>query len=440
MLGCDRLVGANQVTKLFRPCQSKHEKEADGARKASLPSRRTISPAGFGALNGRADVTYGHAMDGIERGQGAMADRIVLVTGGAGYIGSHICKALAQAGYTPVTYDNLVFGHEWAVKWGPLEKGDVLDHFRLSEVIRKHAPFAVIHCAAFAYVGESVIDPAKYYRNNVLGALTLLEAMRAHDLDRIVFSSTCATYGIPKSVPVIEDAVQSPINPYGASKLMVERMLADFGAAYGLNSIALRYFNAAGADPDGEIGEDHQPETHLIPLVLAAAAGVHPDFTMFGDDYDTPDGTCIRDYAHVSDLAEAHVLSLKRLQQGNCRPAYNLGTGEGVSVAQVIDAAEQVTGRSIRVVKGRRRAGDPAALIASPARAMDELGWRPRHLSIADMVSTAWDWSWRRWQCHGEAPIRQQDRPPRHGNVRFLRAASERAPSGDTPPFIQLIR
>ncbi|HEY0283170.1 MAG TPA: UDP-glucose 4-epimerase GalE, partial [Rhizomicrobium sp.] len=283
----------------------------------------------------------------------------ILVTGGAGYIGSHACKALAKAGYTPVAYDNLVYGHEWAVRWGPLEKGDILDPVRLAEVMTKYRPAAVMHFAAFAYVGESVTDPAKYYRNNVMGTLTLLDAMRAHEVGQIVFSSSCATYGVPKRIPISEDAPQQPINPYGVSKLMVERILADYAAAYGLKSVALRYFNAAGADTDGDIGEDHDPETHLIPLVLDAAAGSRPDITIFGSDYATPDGTCIRDYVHVSDIADAHVLALKKLDGGGLRAAYNLGTGAGISVAQAIAAATKVTGRPVRVTHGARRAGDP---------------------------------------------------------------------------------
>lgn len=248
----------------------------------------------------------------------------ILVTGGAGYIGSHACKALALAGYTPVAYDNLVYGHESAVKWGPFEKGDISDRKRLDQVIEKHRPAAVMHFAAYAYVGESVDDPGKYYRNNVVGTLTLLEAMRDHSIDQFVFSSTCATYGVPQQMPIAEDHTQQPINPYGASKLMVEQMLRDFGVAHGLRAISLRYFNAAGADPDAEIGEDHDPETHLIPLVLDAAAGRRESIAVFGDDYATPDGTCIRDYIHVTDLASAHVLALQALESGAESNAYNL--------------------------------------------------------------------------------------------------------------------
>ena len=317
----------------------------------------------------------------------------VLVTGGAGYIGSHTCKALSRAGYAPVTYDNLVHGHEWAVKWGPLEKGDILDTSRLSEVISAYKPSAVVHFAAFAYVGESVEDPAKYYRNNVAGTLSLLDAMRQNGVNKIVFSSSCATYGVPNTVPISEDAPQNPINPYGASKLMIERILGDYGDAYGLRNVSLRYFNAVGADPEGELGEEHDPETHLIPLVLDVAAGRRPHIAVFGDDYDTPDGTCIRDYIHVGDLADAHVLAMKRLSGGFLRRAYNLGTGRGTSVAQVIDAARAVTGQDIRVVMGARRSGDPPVLLADPSKAKADLGWVTRYPEIANSIGTAWRWS-----------------------------------------------
>jgi UDP-arabinose 4-epimerase len=321
----------------------------------------------------------------------------VVVTGGAGYVGSHACKALRAAGFLPVTYDNLVYGHEWAVKWGPLERGDIQDAARLSEVFKKHRPVAVLHFAAFAYVGESVSDPAKYYRNNVVGTLTLLDAMRAEGVGQIVFSSTCATYGVPDQVPIREDAPQNPINPYGATKLMIERALIDYSHAYGLKSVALRYFNASGADPEGEIGEDHTPETHLIPLVLDAAIGARPSITVFGEDYDTPDGTCIRDYTHVSDLADAHVLALKKMMGGGEGfAAYNLGTGKGASVAEVISAARKMTNHKIAVEKGPRRPGDPAVLVADASRARKDLGWTPRHTAIEDIVETAWTWHLRR--------------------------------------------
>jgi UDP-arabinose 4-epimerase len=318
--------------------------------------------------------------------------KTILVTGGAGYIGAHACKALAAAGYSPVTYDSLVYGHKRAVKWGPFEKGDILDSERLAEVMQRHKPSAVMHFAAFAYVGESVTDPAKYYRNNVVGTLSLLDTARMHGVSRIVFSSTCATYGIPDTVPISEDTPQKPINPYGASKLMIERVLSDYGDAYGISSVALRYFNAAGADADGEIGESHDPETHLIPLVLDAASGVRPHITILGDDYPTPDGTCIRDYVHVTDLAEAHVRALDNLGEGNLRRAYNLGTGSGFSVAQVIAAAERVTGRKIPVVIGARRPGDPAQLLADASLLARELDWKARHSSLDHILETAWRW------------------------------------------------
>jgi UDP-arabinose 4-epimerase len=319
----------------------------------------------------------------------------ILVTGGAGYVGAHTCKALAAAGHTPITYDNLVYGHEAAVKWGPLEKGDILDGAKLAQVIKTYRPSAVVHFAAFAYVGESVTDPAKYYRNNLGGTLSLLDAMRAHEISEIVFSSSCATYGIPDKVPIAEDAPQHPISAYGASKMMVERILSDYGLAYGLKSVALRYFNAAGADPDGEVGEDHTPETHLIPLVLDAALGVRPNITIFGDDYETADGTCVRDYIHVSDIADAHVLALKAMNTGGPSSAYNLGTGHGASVAEIIEAARAVTKREIRVVKGPRRAGDPAILIADSRRVRQGLGWSPRHTDITGIIQSAWNWSLR---------------------------------------------
>jgi UDP-arabinose 4-epimerase len=317
----------------------------------------------------------------------------VLVTGGAGYIGSQTCKALAAAGYSVVTYDSLVYGHEHAVKWGSFVRGDILDRDRLIETMKEHRPSAVLHFAAFAYVGESVSEPEKYYRNNVLGSFTLLSAMRECGIDKIVFSSTCATYGIPDRIPITEDARQHPENPYGSTKFLVERMLADYRSAYGLKSIALRYFNAAGADPDGEIGEDHEPETHLIPLVLQAAGGTRPSITVFGNDYDTPDGTCIRDYVHVADIAEAHILALAKLEQGEHRPAYNLGTERGTSVAEIIAAARKVTGKPISVVMGERRSGDPACLLADSSLARKELGWRPRYRDIEGIIETAWKWT-----------------------------------------------
>lgn len=316
----------------------------------------------------------------------------ILVTGGAGYIGSHACKALARVGYTPVSYDNLVYGHRWATRWGPLEQGDINDRARLDAVIDQYRPIAVMHFAAYAYVGESVQDPGKYYRNNVAGTLTLLEAMRDHAIDQCVFSSTCATYGVPERSPLREDHPQRPINPYGASKLMIERILRDFDAAHGLRSIALRYFNAAGADPDAEIGESHDPETHLIPLILDAAAGSRPAIAVYGDDYDTPDGTCIRDYIHVTDLAQAHVLALQALLQGAGSAAYNLGNGQGYSVRQVIDCAARITARPIPVEVGARRPGDPPKLVGDAQRIRRDLGWQPQYAELDSILGTAWQW------------------------------------------------
>ena len=318
--------------------------------------------------------------------------KVVLVTGGAGYIGSHACKALANAGYTPVAYDNLVYGHEWAVKWGPFEQGDILDRKRLDEVIKQYQPAAIMYFAAYAYVGESVEDPGKYYRNNVAGSLTLLEAMRDNDIKNFVFSSTCATYGEPEQIPIPEDHNQAPINPYGHSKLMIEQMLSDFEVAHNLKSVSLRYFNAAGADPDGETGEDHEPETHLIPLVLDAAIGKRPSITIFGDDYDTSDGTCIRDYIHVTDLADAHVRALKYLEEGGETTKYNLGNSKGFSVKEVIDTAEKVTGKVIPVVIGKRRPGDPPRLVGYAARIRKELEWSPKYTDLVTIIETAWKW------------------------------------------------
>jgi len=316
----------------------------------------------------------------------------VLVTGGAGYVGSHACKALASAGYLPVAFDNLAAGHRHAVKWGPFEEGDMGDRARLDDVLARHKPAAVLHFAAHAYVGESVADPAKYYRNNVANTLTLLDAMRTAEVRRLVFSSSCATYGQPTSLPIDEDCFQAPINPYGRTKLMAEQIIADHGAAYGLDWAALRYFNAAGADPDGEIGEEHDPETHLVPLVLLAAAGERPHFTVYGTDYDTADGTCVRDYVHVSDLATGHVAALRALMAGPLAGGFNLGTGTGHSILEIIAAARRVTGRDIPVVKSQRRPGDPPVLVADASRATDVLGWRPAYPDIETIIRTAWDW------------------------------------------------
>jgi UDP-arabinose 4-epimerase len=315
----------------------------------------------------------------------------VLVAGGAGYIGSHTCKALAQAGHVPIVYDNLRTGHAWAVKWGPLEQGDLNDRSALDGVMRRHRPDAVINFAALAYVGESTKEPTLYYRTNVAGMITLLEAMRAHDIGSIVFSSSCATYGVPERLPIVETMTQHPINPYGRSKLMGEEILRDACAAHGLGAVALRYFNAAGADPDGELGEEHDPETHLIPLVLQAARGNRPSVSIFGSDYETPDGTCIRDYVHVTDLASAHVAALEVCRAGRFA-AYNLGTGSGASISEVIAWARRVTGKPIAAVAEGRRPGDPPVLVADASLAGTDLKWRPRHSDLGDIIGNAWKW------------------------------------------------
>ncbi len=316
----------------------------------------------------------------------------VLVTGGAGYIGSHVCKALAGAGFTPVTYDNLSRGHEWAVRWGPFEAGELSDRARLDEVVKNHRPVAAMHFAALTYVEESVAEPAVYYRNNVAGTLTLLEALRDSGVLAMVFSSSAAIYGVPETSPIPESHPWNPVNPYGASKLMIERMLRDFAGAYGLRSASLRYFNAAGAGAEAEIGEDHDPETHLIPLVLEAAMGLRPHIEIFGDDYDTPDGTCVRDYIHVSDLAEAHLLALKRLLDGGETLFLNLGIGDGYSVREVIEAAREVTGKEIPARTGARRPGDPPVLVADAARAKKTLGWAPQRPALETQIEDAWRW------------------------------------------------
>ena len=316
----------------------------------------------------------------------------VLVTGGAGYIGAHACKALAKAGYTPVTYDNLVYGHSKAVRWGPLEKGDIGDRKQLEMVMKKYNPSAVMHFAAYAYVGESVLNPKIYYRNNVAGTLSLLESMNSCNIDKIIFSSTCATYGMPDQIPIDENHRQQPINPYGRSKLMIEWILQDFAAAYDLKFVSLRYFNAAGADPDAEIGEDHDPETHLIPLVLDVALGNRNCLEIYGTDYDTPDGTCIRDYVHVLDLADAHLLALTYLNDGGRSDVFNLGNGNGFSVREVMTTAKKVTGCDIPCLESARRPGDPAILVGSSEKIRNNLGWRAAYNSLEAIIGTAWRW------------------------------------------------
>jgi UDP-glucose-4-epimerase GalE len=315
----------------------------------------------------------------------------VLVTGGAGYVGSHAARLLASAGHEVWVYDNLVFGHQAAVAPGRLIEGDLLDRETLDAALRGKRIDAVMHFAAFAYVGESVTEPAKYYRNNVLGTLSLMEAMRGAGVSRIVFSSTCATYGEPRQIPIREDQPQQPINPYGFTKLVIERALADYAQAYGWSYAALRYFNAAGASADGDLGEDHDPETHLIPLVLQVALGQRSHVTIFGNKHPTLDGTCIRDYIHVDDLATAHLAALERLERG-LELKLNLGTGLGSSVAEVIDACRKVTGHSIPAEVAGPRAGDPPALVADPGQARRELSWQPRYSSIAPIIETAWQW------------------------------------------------
>jgi len=316
----------------------------------------------------------------------------VLVTGGAGYVGAHTCKALSGAGYLPVVVDNLSTGHASFVRWGPLIEADIRNSDAIFPALRSHQVEAVLHFAASAYVGESVTDPQKYYENNVAGSLALLKAMLQAGCRKIVFSSSCAVYGEPDEIPIREQTPKNPVNPYGASKLMVERVLSDYGEAYGLDYIALRYFNACGADPEGEIGELRQPETHLIPRAMMALQGHLSDFRMFGDDYATPDGTPIRDYIHVSDLADAHVASVQRLIQGGPSGAFNLGTGQGYSVKQVSKAISAETGERLEVGKGPRRPGDPAILVADAALASAELGFSPRRSDLKTIIATAWAW------------------------------------------------
>ncbi len=327
----------------------------------------------------------------------------ILVTGGAGYIGSHAVMSLQQAGYSVIILDNLIYGHEDLAKTvlkTPLIVGDTNDRALLDRLFSEHDIAAVMHFAAYAYVGESVTDPAKYYRNNVTGTLTLLEAMVAANVKKFVFSSTCATYGVPKSIPLVEDHPQDPINPYGMTKLMVERILADFDRAYDLSSVCFRYFNAAGADPEGRLGEDHNPETHLIPLVLQTALGKREAISIYGTDYPTPDGSCVRDYIHVCDLADAHVLGVKYLLEGNDSNVFNLGNGNGFSVREVIEAAREVTGEPIKAIECDRRPGDPPSLVGSAEKAHSVLNWQPRYADIRDIIAHAWQWHQNR---HGQA-------------------------------------
>lgn len=316
----------------------------------------------------------------------------ILVCGGAGYIGSHINKQLNREGYDTIVFDNLVYGHREAVKWGKFVQGDLADIEALEKVFSKYQIEAVFHFAAYAYVGESVTKPEKYYYNNVANTLNLLKVMREHDCKKLIFSSTCATYGEPERVPITEDMPQNPINPYGMTKLMVEKILADYRKAYGMKFAVLRYFNAAGADPDGEIGESHDPETHIIPLVLDAASGKRPEIKVFGTDYDTPDGSCIRDYIHVTDLADAHIRALHYLEEDGNSDFFNLGNAKGTSVLEVIASVKRVTGMDFTVTLSDRRPGDPAILVGSSDKAQKILKWHPQYGDIDTIVRHAWNW------------------------------------------------
>ena len=323
----------------------------------------------------------------------------ILVTGGAGYIGSHSVFALQQAGYEVIILDNLVYGHRDLVETVLKTKlivGNTSNSALLKQIFTEHQIDAVMHFAAYAYVGESVTKPAKYYQNNVVGTLTLLEAMIEAGINKFVFSSTCATYGIPQKVPITEDQPQNPINPYGASKLMVEKILQDFDRAYDFRSVSLRYFNAAGADPEGMLGEDHNPETHLIPLVLQTALGHRESISIFGTDYDTPDGSCVRDYIHVTDLAQAHILALKYLLEDGKTNVFNLGNSNGFSVRQVIETARKITGREIKAIECDRRPGDPPILVGSREKSQSILGWQPQYSDLENIIAHAWQWHQKR--------------------------------------------
>lgn len=319
--------------------------------------------------------------------------RHVLVTGGAGYIGSHACKALARAGYVPVAFDNLATGWAEAVKFGPFVQGDLMDRAAVDAAMAHYRPVAVMHFAALSLVGDSMADPGRYWRVNTGSALNLIESAVANGCLNFVFSSTCATYGDQDGVLLDENSVQKPINSYGASKRAIEDMLTNFGESHGLNHVIFRYFNVAGSDPEGEIGEQHVPETHLIPLMLDAVAGKRPALTVFGTDYATRDGTCVRDYVHVMDLVEAHVLGLQWLLAGKGSRAFNLGTGTGFTVREVIDHSRAVTNRDVPIIEGDRRAGDATALVSGSARAIEELGWQPKRSNLRDMIGDAWKWA-----------------------------------------------
>lgn len=336
----------------------------------------------------------------------------ILITGGAGYIGSHTVRLMDRSGYKLVVLDNLVYGHPESIRETSAELvvGEMSDEELLERIFTEHEIGAVIHFAAYAYVGESVTDPAKYYHNNTVAPMVLLDAMRKHGCEIFIFSSTCATYGNPESIPIDEQHPQNPINPYGMSKRMLERILIDYEKPYGIRSARLRYFNACGCASDGSIGEDHDPETHLIPLVLMTLTGERESITVFGTDYDTPDGTCIRDYIHVEDLARAHILALEDLLAGGKSFSCNLGTGRGVSVKEIIDKAEAVTGQTIPVVYGNRRPGDPPQLVGDPSFAQQRLGWEAEFKDVQDSIASAWAWI---DQSHGgRYPRASEEAPP----------------------------
>ena len=317
---------------------------------------------------------------------------MILIVGGAGYIGAHINKQLNINGYDTLVFDNLSYGHEDFVKWGTFECGDLNNIQDIRRIFQKYHITAVMHFASFTYVGESVEDPQKYYSNNVCNTLNLIRVMLEFNVRKLVFSSTCATYGDPVEIPITEQHPQNPISPYGRGKLMVENILSDYSSAYDLNYVSLRYFNAAGADPDSEIGELHNPETHLIPLILDAASGERDNIKIFGTDYNTPDGTCIRDYVHVTDLADAHVKALEYLENGGKSDYFNLGNGNGFSVREVIAEARKITGKKIVTVEDERRPGDPPVLVGSSEKIRRTLNWQPKYNDISLIIKTAWNW------------------------------------------------
>ena len=335
---------------------------------------------------------------------------MILIAGGAGYIGSHANKYLHKRGQETVVFDNLSRGHRELAQWGHFVFGDLADRERLRFCFKTYPIKAVMHYCAFCYVGESVDHPAEYYRNNVANTINLLDAMVEHGVKYFIFSSTCSTYGHPVQLPMTEDHPQQPINPYGKSKLMVEQILRDYDEAYGIRHACLRYFNAAGSDPEGEIGEWHEPETHLIPLALQVASGKRDCVKIYGTDYDTPDGTCIRDYVHINDLATGHLLALEYLQQGAPSDAFNLCNGSGFSVKEVIDTAERVTGRSIKVVDAARRAGDPPILVGNSEKAKKILRWRVGYPSLEDIIKTAWSWQQVGGRLMKDNDLKKQDR------------------------------